>query len=53
MVGTNKKYAAIHQFGGMVGNNKKLYIPSRSLFKLDEKEMSQINNIILKYLDKK
>ena len=28
-VGTNKEYAAIHQFGGKAGRNKKVTIPAR------------------------
>lgn len=29
IVGTNKVYAAIHQFGGKAGRNKKVEIPAR------------------------
>lgn len=40
IVGTNKEYAAIHQFGGKTGKNKKIEIPARPYLKitnLDEK----------------
>jgi len=41
-VGTNKIYAAIHQFGGEAGKNKKVKIPARLYLKLGDKEKSQI-----------
>ena len=29
MIGSNKEYAAIHQFGGMAGRGRKVEIPAR------------------------
>ena len=51
IVGTNKAYAAIHQFGGKAGRNKKTEIPARPYLKLGEKELSTINIEIKKYLN--
>jgi phage virion morphogenesis protein len=42
VVGTNKVYAAIHQFGGEAGRNKKVEIPARPYLKLGEKEKVEI-----------
>lgn len=42
IVGTNKKYAAIHQFGGDAGRNKKTKIKARPYLKLDEKNLTNI-----------
>jgi len=42
VVGTNKVYAAIHQFGGDAGRGKKVKIPARPYLKLIEKEIYQI-----------
>jgi len=42
VVGTNKIYAAIHQFGGDAGRNKKVKIPARPYLKISEKESNQI-----------
>lgn len=39
VVGTNKIYAAIHQFGGEAGRNKKVKIPARPYLKLSQKEV--------------
>ena len=50
IVGTNKEYAAIHQFGGNAGRNKKTKIEARPYLKLDEKDLNNILNISLNYL---
>ncbi|MEI8390376.1 MAG: phage virion morphogenesis protein [bacterium] len=42
VVRTNKVYAAIHQFGGNTGRNKKVEIPARPYLKLGEKEKVEI-----------
>ena len=52
-VGTNKVYAAIHQFGGEAGKNKKVKIPARPYLKLGDQEKSQIFKEIEKFLDEK
>lgn len=50
IVGTNKVYAAIHQFGGNAGRNKKVKIPARPYLKLTEKEFTQIENEVKNYI---
>jgi len=45
IVGTNKAYAAIHQFGGNAGKNKKAEIPARPYLNLGEKELNNILKI--------
>jgi len=42
IVGTNKVYAAIHQFGGDAGRGKKVKIPARPYLKLTENDQNQI-----------
>lgn len=42
IVGTNKVYAAVHQFGGKAGRNKKVQIPARPYLKIDDSEKKQI-----------
>jgi phage virion morphogenesis protein len=50
VVGTNKVYAAIHQFGGKAGRNKKVKIPARPYLKLGDKEKSEILIEVKNYL---
>lgn len=50
VVGTNKIYAAIHQFGGDAGRNKKVKIPARPFLSLNEIEYKKINTVINDYL---
>jgi phage virion morphogenesis protein len=50
IVGTNKAYAAIHQFGGKSGKNKKAEIPARPYLKLNEKDLNKILKITSDYL---
>ena len=52
IVGTNKEYAAIHQFGGKAGKNKKVEIPARPYLKLGEKDLNKISNTVSTYLNK-
>ncbi len=35
-IGSPLKYAAIHQFGGMAGRNRKVRIPKRQFIPIDE-----------------
>lgn len=37
-IGTNKEYAAIHQFGGKAGRNKKVTIPARPFLPINQRE---------------
>lgn len=50
IIGTNKPYAAIHQFGGPAGRNKSVDIPKRPYLKLDGKEGEEILESIKDYL---
>ena len=50
IVGTNKVYAAIHQFGGKAGRDKKAEIPARPYLKLGEKDFDSLNVQIVNYL---
>ena len=38
LVGTNMVYAAIHQFGGWAGRNRKVYIPARPFLQLTNQD---------------
>lgn len=51
IVGTNKSYAAIHQFGGKAGKGKKAKIPPRPYLNLGEKELNNILKTALNYLE--
>ena len=51
IVGTNKAYAAIHQFGGQAGKNKKKEISARPYLNLGEKDLNNIMKIALNYLE--
>jgi phage virion morphogenesis protein len=50
IVGTNKKYAAIHQFGGKAGRGHKATIPARPFLKLDDKALDEIRNKLIEYV---
>jgi phage virion morphogenesis protein len=49
IVGTNKVYAAIHQFGGNAGRSKKAKIPARPYLTLSNYEINLIQKSIIKY----
>lgn len=50
-VGTNVEYAAIHQFGGKAGRNRKVEIPARPFFGLNAEDEQDIAELIGKMLD--
>ncbi len=50
-IGSNKEYAAIHQFGGQAGKNKKVKIPARPYLKLREKDLYNILKVSLNLLN--
>lgn len=50
IVGTNKKYAAIHQFSGKAGRGKKVTIPARPFLKLTDDDLEEIKKAINEYL---
>ncbi len=51
VVGTNKKYAAIHHFGGPAGRGKKAKIPARPYLHLDDSDTRLIVERMKRYLD--
>ena len=51
LVGTNKVYATIHQFGDNVGRGKKVKIPARPYLVIDNKNIKIILVQIKEYLD--
>ncbi len=50
IVGTNKIYAAIHQFGGKAGRGRKVTIPARPFLKLTDEDLEDIKNAVKEYL---
>ncbi|MDD3012599.1 MAG: phage virion morphogenesis protein [Candidatus Gastranaerophilales bacterium] len=50
IIGTNKIYAAIHQFGGNAGRNKKIKIVARPYLKLGNNDLQMIFKIIFHFL---
>ena len=50
LVGTNLNYAAIHQFGGKAGRNRKVLIPARPFLKLSAKERRMILTDVTKWM---
>jgi phage virion morphogenesis protein len=50
VVGTNKIYAAIHQFGGPAGRGKKVEIPARPYLQLTDDENAKILIEVKNYL---
>ena len=50
IVGTNKAYAAIQQFGGNAGKNKIVKIPARPFLMLGEKEKVEILEEVQNYV---
>lgn len=51
VVGTNKVYAAPHQFGGYAGRNKNVEFPARPFLKLTDKENQEIIDAVKEHLD--
>lgn len=51
-VGTNKVYAAIHQFGGLAGKGRKINIPARPFLWLGPEEIEELTEIAAFYLAK-
>jgi phage virion morphogenesis protein len=51
MVGTDKKYGAIHQFGGKAGRNKKVTIPAREYLLVQDEDwveiLAELNDYIM------
>ncbi len=49
-VGTNKKQAAIHQFGGKAGRGRKVTIPARPFLKLTDGDLEDIKEAVKEHL---
>jgi|Deesub1362B_J571_1020462.scaffolds.fasta_scaffold00331_36 phage virion morphogenesis protein len=45
-IGTNRPYAAIHQFGGYAGRGRKVYIPARPYLLLQKEDKEDIKKIL-------
>lgn len=52
IVGSNKVYAAIHQFGGMAGRGRKVKIPARPFLQLTEQDEADILEDVQDYWQK-
>jgi phage virion morphogenesis protein len=50
MVGTDKKYAAIHQFGGKTGRGSKVTIPARPFLLIQDEDIDDITAELNDYL---
>ena len=50
MVGTDKKYAAIHQFGGKAGRGHKVTIPARPFMEIQDEDWLEITEQLNDYL---
>ena len=50
IIGSNLKYAAIHQLGGQAGRNKKVTIPARPYLKLTDDDYAEILDNVEKHL---
>lgn len=51
-VGTNKAYAAIHQFGGQAGRGRKVTIPARPFLVVQEEDADNMVEILNKHIAK-
>jgi phage virion morphogenesis protein len=50
IVGTNKVYAAIHQFGGMAGRGRKVKIPQREFLMVQDEDWNEIRGGLEDYI---
>ena len=50
LVGTDKVYGAIHQFGGMAGRGRKVKIPARPYLDIQDEDWTEINDALGDYL---
>jgi phage virion morphogenesis protein len=50
IVGTNKAYAAIHQFGGMAGRKKSAEIPERPFLKITKEDIEEAERLLIRHL---
>lgn len=52
IVGSNKVYAAIHQFGGKAGRNKRAKIPKRPFLTLTEEDKEDLLDDVQSYFQR-
>ncbi|XPV77684.1 MAG: phage virion morphogenesis protein [Desulfovibrio sp.] len=50
LVGTNKEYGAIHQFGGEAGRGKKVKIPARPYLGFTEEDRQEIQDALADFM---
>jgi phage virion morphogenesis protein len=50
LVGTNKKYAAIHQFGGPAGRKHAVDMPERPFLKITKRDVEQAEFLLIRHL---
>jgi len=53
LIGSNKPYAAIHQFGGIAGRGRKVEIPARPFIGIGPKDRREILGIVGDYVAQK
>lgn len=51
VVGTNKRYAAIHQLGGMAGRGNKVEIPARDFLSMGDDDIEEAVEVVERYLE--
>lgn len=49
LVGTNMEYAAVHNFGGMAGRNRKVRIPQREFMTLTNQDKQDLTEDVQDY----
>jgi phage virion morphogenesis protein len=50
IVGTDKVYGAIHQFGGMAGRNRKVKIPAREFLMVQDEDWIEIKEQLADFI---
>lgn len=50
-IGTNKRYARIHQLGGLAGRGRKVFIPARPYLGLSEDGRKEVLNILRDHVE--
>jgi phage virion morphogenesis protein len=50
LIGTDKVYAAIHQFGGQAGRGRKVTIPARPYLMLQDEDWQEIKDQLADYI---
>jgi len=51
-VGTNKAYAAIHQFGGQAGRGRRVTIPARPFLVIQDEDVEDMMDVLSKHMEK-